>query len=100
MVAITKELKFVSRINVEEQRMLIPVRCYTCGKVIGNKWVAYQKLLMEGMHCGDAMNSLGLKRYCCRRMILTHIDPIDDMLQYGNASSYTVPPPGHETTEA
>lgn len=25
--------------------MIIPVRCFTCGKVIGNKWEAYLNLL-------------------------------------------------------
>ena len=33
--------------------MIIPVRCFTCGKVIGNKWEAYLGLLQaeytEGM---------------------------------------------------
>lgn len=26
-------------------RMIIPVRCFTCGKVIGNKWETYLHLL-------------------------------------------------------
>jgi DNA-directed RNA polymerase I, II, and III subunit RPABC5 len=25
--------------------MIIPVRCFTCGKVIGNKWETYLSLL-------------------------------------------------------
>ena len=25
--------------------MIIPVRCFTCGKVIGNKWDTYMDLL-------------------------------------------------------
>ena len=28
------------------------------------------------------MNDLGLKRYCCRRMILTHVNLIDKLLAY------------------
>lgn len=27
------------------RKMIIPVRCFTCGKVIGNKWEAYLGLL-------------------------------------------------------
>ena len=30
----------------------------------------------------DAMNELGLKRYCCRRMVLTHVDLISKLLEY------------------
>ena len=27
--------------------MIIPVRCFTCNKVIGDKWYKYQELLQE-----------------------------------------------------
>ena len=30
----------------------------------------------------DALNELGCKRYCCRRMILTHVDLIVKLLHY------------------
>lgn len=26
-------------------RMIIPIRCFTCGKVVGNKWESYLSLL-------------------------------------------------------
>lgn len=28
------------------------------------------------------MDQLGLNRYCCRRMILTHVDLIEKLLKY------------------
>jgi len=28
--------------------MIIPVRCFTCGKVIGNKWDIYLDLIANG----------------------------------------------------
>jgi DNA-directed RNA polymerase I, II, and III subunit RPABC5 len=28
------------------------------------------------------MNDLGLKRYCCRRMVLTHVNLVDKLLAY------------------
>jgi len=34
----------------------------------------------------QAMDDLGLKRYCCRRMILTHVDLIEQLLQYKSKS--------------
>ncbi|CAE6345987.1 unnamed protein product, partial [Rhizoctonia solani] len=61
---------------------IIPVRCFTCGKVIGDKWEDYVRLLRDDVTEGDAMDQLGLKRYCCRRMVLTHVDLIEKLLQY------------------
>ncbi|KAJ2682293.1 DNA-directed RNA polymerase II subunit L [Coemansia spiralis] len=62
--------------------MIIPVRCFTCGKVVGNKWEKYLELLEKDLSDGEALDALGLKRYCCRRMILTHVDLIEKLLQY------------------
>lgn len=67
--------------------MIIPVRCFSCGKVIGDKWNAYLALLLGGMEEGPALTELGLKRYCCRRMVLTHVDLIEKLLQYNSESN-------------
>jgi len=57
--------------------MIIPVRCFTCGKVVGNKWEKYQELLETNEYDkNEILNILDLKRYCCRRMILTHVELI------------------------
>ncbi len=61
---------------------ILPVRCYTCGKVIGNKWEPYQNMLKEGINTKDALDQLLLKKMCCRRMIMGHVDLIDNLLQY------------------
>ncbi|KAL9264908.1 DNA-directed RNA polymerases II, IV and V subunit 10-like protein [Drosera capensis] len=53
--------------------MIIPVRCFTCGKVIGNKWDTYLDLLQADYTEGDALDALQLVRYCCRRMLMTHL---------------------------
>lgn len=62
--------------------MIIPVRCFTCGKVVGNKWDTYLELLQLEYSEGDAMDALGLMRYCCRRMLMTHVDLIEKLLLY------------------
>uniref|UniRef100_A0A8C2FJU8 Polymerase (RNA) II (DNA directed) polypeptide L n=1 Tax=Cyprinus carpio TaxID=7962 RepID=A0A8C2FJU8_CYPCA len=46
---------------------------YTCT----NKWEAYLGLLQAEYTEGDALDALGLKRYCCRRMLLAHVDLIE-----------------------
>jgi DNA-directed RNA polymerase I, II, and III subunit RPABC5 len=62
--------------------MLIPIRCFTCGSVTGNKWQSYQTLLKEGKTRKEALDELGLRRYCCRRILLAHVELIDKILEY------------------
>ena len=65
--------------------MIICVRCFTCGKVIGNKWEEYKRLQEKGEETNDViLTKLGLIRYCCRRMLLTHVEVIDDLLKYNS----------------
>jgi len=62
--------------------MIIPVRCFTCGKVIGNKWYKYLDLLHCGYQEAKAFEELELNRYCCRRMLMTHVDLIEKLMEY------------------
>ncbi|KAL1894096.1 DNA-directed RNA polymerase II subunit L [Ceratocystis pirilliformis] len=62
--------------------MIIPIRCFSCGKVTGDLWERYLDLIHDGVNDGDAMDQLNLTRYCCRRMIMTHVDLIEKLLKY------------------
>lgn len=62
--------------------MIIPIRCFTCGKVIANKWETYKELLHNGNSPKKSLDICKLKRYCCRRMFLSQVDVIDDILSH------------------
>lgn len=62
--------------------MLIPVRCFSCNKIIGDKWETYKAHLESGKSKIDAFAEIGLRRYCCKRMFLGHVDIIDKLLLY------------------
>ena len=75
--------------------MIIPVKCFTCGKVLADKYQFYQKTVAEmklknkeelteikylnsnnikKTAEGKVMDDLQLTRMCCRRHMLTHVD--------------------------
>ncbi len=62
--------------------MIIPVRCFSCGKVIGDKWEPYTRRVNAGEDPKEVLDDLGLERYCCRRMLLSHVELIDEILKF------------------
>jgi DNA-directed RNA polymerase subunit N (RpoN/RPB10) len=77
--------------------MIIPVKCFTCGMVLADKYRFWQeevrkKKLAKGMDInkvsyltkefndktveGEVLDEIGLKKMCCRTKILTHVDII------------------------
>ncbi len=61
--------------------MIIPVRCFSCGAVIADKYEKFkERTKKEGPK--EVLDSLGIERYCCRRMILSQADFIDEVIQF------------------
>lgn len=75
--------------------MIIPVKCFTCGKVLADKYEYYKRqVIMRKMndnininntvyltgemtsktHEGNVLDELNIKRMCCRRHMLSHVD--------------------------
>jgi len=74
--------------------MIIPIKCFTCGMVIADKYRYYttevrkRKSGKQGIQTviylttefrdktieGHLMDEIGLTRMCCRRHFLTHVD--------------------------
>jgi|TARA_B110000858_G_C17448231_1_gene312984 DNA-directed RNA polymerase subunit N (RpoN/RPB10) len=78
--------------------MIIPVRCFTCGKVLADKWNSYIEQVQKhynndipeynSMRIVDIqkneesaekkiLDEMRIKRYCCRRVMLSTIDLVD-----------------------
>ena len=80
--------------------MIIPIRCFTCNKVIAHLWEEYlNKIQMAYLDEniannrknrfvsvedlekktieGKILDDMGLNKYCCRRMMLSHVDLCD-----------------------
>jgi DNA-directed RNA polymerase subunit N (RpoN/RPB10) len=82
--------------------MLIPVRCFTCGEVLADKWVPYISAIQEDKNKineevdpkfnnldlryidvknpspeksieGKILDELNLHKYCCRRMMISNV---------------------------
>ena len=72
--------------------MIIPVRCFTCGKVLADKWEWYKEHVdkleksqddkqqpdktFEATKTKELLDQLGLDKMCCRRHMLGHVDLI------------------------
>lgn len=66
-------------------RMLIPVRCFTCGNLIADKYDDYQNKVKSGEEPEKVLDSLGIERYCCRRMLLTTVETIQQVIPFYEA---------------
>ncbi len=62
--------------------MLIPIRCFTCGKPIGDKFEQFKHLVEQGKSPADALDELGIDRYCCKRMFLAQTDLASEIKGY------------------
>ena len=62
--------------------VLIPVRCFTCGGLIADKYSEYKERIKAGEEDAKVLDSLGIKRYCCRRMFISSIETIYQVIPY------------------
>ena len=62
--------------------MLIPIRCFTCGKPVGGLWEKYKEKIASGENPKKALDELGIKKYCCRSLFLTHRDILSDVAKF------------------
>ena len=65
--------------------MLVPVRCFTCGNLVADKFQEYQDRVKSGEEPAKILDSLGIERYCCRRMLLTTVETIQQVIPFYEA---------------
>lgn len=55
--------------------MLFPVRCFSCGKVIGQFWEDFkEKTKNRTEKVKVTLDDMGVERYCCRQTFMSHVD--------------------------
>ena len=62
--------------------MIIPIRCWSCGKPIGHLWEQFKERHEKDEDRKKVLDELGLDRYCCRAIFLGHVDLIDTVAQF------------------
>ncbi|MEM3361883.1 MAG: DNA-directed RNA polymerase subunit N [Candidatus Anstonellaceae archaeon] len=62
--------------------MYFPIRCFSCGAPIAQLWEEYKQRVKSGEKPADVLNSLKVKRICCRRMFLSHVEVMDEVIKY------------------
>ncbi len=63
--------------------MIIPIRCFTCGAPIGEAYEIFKERVANGEEPAEVLNSLGITRYCCRRMLISHVDLVKEVAPFG-----------------
>ncbi len=65
--------------------MIIPIRCWSCGKPVAQLWEEYKERTSKGEDAQKVMQELGLERYCCKAMLLGHVELLDTVAQFKKA---------------
>lgn len=73
------------RLGIAAGTVLIPVRCFTCGNVVADRHAEYKERTGSGENAGKVLDELGITRYCCRRMLLTSVETIKQIIPFYEA---------------
>ncbi len=57
--------------------MIIPVRCFACGRPVGHLWEEYKKRVADGENSKKILDELDVERFCCRAVFLGQTDLIE-----------------------
>ena len=65
--------------------MIIPIRCFSCGKPIAHLWEQYKERTEKGEKPKQILDELGLERFCCRAVFMGHVDLLDTVAKFKRA---------------
>ncbi|MEA3329289.1 MAG: DNA-directed RNA polymerase subunit N [Nanoarchaeota archaeon] len=65
--------------------MIIPIRCFSCGKPIAQLWETFKEKVEAGEQPGNVLDELGLERYCCRSAFMGQIDLLELTMKFKKA---------------
>jgi len=65
--------------------MIIPMRCWSCGKPVAQLWQSYKDRIAKGESPKKVLDDLGLERYCCRALFLSHVDLLNKVAIFKRA---------------
>jgi DNA-directed RNA polymerase subunit N len=55
--------------------MIVPIRCWSCGKPIGHLWEEFiEKTDNRQKNVRETFDELGMDRYCCRAIFMGQVD--------------------------
>ncbi|MBS3125012.1 DNA-directed RNA polymerase subunit N [Candidatus Woesearchaeota archaeon] len=62
--------------------MIIPIRCWSCGKPIAHLWEEFDSRSKKGESKKEILDELGIDRYCCRAMMMGNVELLDTIAQF------------------
>jgi len=62
--------------------MIIPIRCISCGRPVAHLWEKFKARVEAGEDPQKVLDDLGIKKYCCRSLMLTHVDLQKDIAKF------------------
>ena len=51
------------------EKMIVPIRCFSCGKVIAGVHQEFTERINKGENAGKVLDELKIKKYCCRKTL-------------------------------
>lgn len=65
--------------------MIIPVRCFSCGKPLGHLYEEYKERVEDGESKKKVLDDLGVERPCCRAVFLGQVDLLETAAHFKKA---------------